>query len=228
MDMNVKQHSVRLICIVVGVSLSIIGLHSSSILASLHNNNDNNNYVFAITSDTKNSIFLKQNMDFPNIIISDNLGNQDNAPITLFHSISFAEDTLFPQRFESSAASTNDISLNNGMTLPARPTTLTVNKIQSNNTLVLSLHSLNDKYLLTGNLKGSAKLGVNSTADDSQFSLTGNIIINKNKSYSVVATLDETKGKQVTLTMTDSKMPENFKATIGFSTPRGPEAMPGI
>ena len=171
---------------------------------------------------------MKKNIDFPNIIISDNLGNQDNAPITSFHSISFAEDTLFPQRFESNAASTNDISLNNGMTLPARPTTLTVNKIQSNNTLVLSLHSLNDKYLLTGNLKGSAKLGVNSTADDSQFSLTGNIIINKNKSYSVVATLDETKGKQVTLTMTDSKMPENFKATIGFSTPRGPEAMPGI
>ena len=96
--MNVKQHSVRLICIVVGVSLSIIVLHSSSIPASLHNNN---NDVFAITSDTKSSIFLTKNIDFPNIIISDNPGNQDNAPITSFHSISFAEDTLFPQSFES-------------------------------------------------------------------------------------------------------------------------------
>jgi hypothetical protein len=118
----------------------------------------------------------------------------------LFHRISFADDTLFPQMFESTPTSTNDISIDNGKTLPARPTTLTINKIQSNNTLVLALHSLNDKYLLTGDLKGSAKPAANSTADNAEFSLTGKININKNKSYPVVASLTETKSKEMTQT----------------------------
>jgi hypothetical protein len=77
---------------------------------------------------------------------------------------------------------------------------LTINKIQSNNTLVLALHSLNDKYLLTGDLKGSAKPAANSTADNAEFSLTGKININKNKSYPVVASLTETKSKEMTQT----------------------------
>jgi hypothetical protein len=137
----------------------------------------------------------------------------------LLHPVSFSEDTLFPQTFESSATQTSDIMLANGTTLPPRPTTLTVNKIQSNNTLVLSLHSLNDKYLLTGDLKGPSKPAANSTADNAQFSLTGNITVNKSKSYSVIATLAESNTKQITLTITDAKTPNNFKATIDFSPP---------
>jgi hypothetical protein len=141
----------------------------------------------------------------------------------LFHPTSFADDTLFPQTFESSATSSNDITLSDGKTLPAMPTTLTINKNQANNTLVLTLHSLNDKYLLIGNLKGSAKPTANSNADNAQFPLTGSISINKDTSYSVVATLAENKGKQVTLTITDAKTPSNFKVTIGFSPPHGGE-----
>ena len=80
----------------------------------------------------------------------------------MFHLTSFAHDTLFPQTFDSSASSSNDITLSDGKTLPARPTTITINKIQANNTLALTLHSLNDKYLLTGNLKGSVKPTANS------------------------------------------------------------------
>ena len=64
----------------------------------------------------------------------------DTIAITLFHRTSFADDTLFPQTFDSSATSSNDITLSDGETLPARPTTLTINKIQANNTLALTLH----------------------------------------------------------------------------------------
>jgi len=39
----------------------------------------------------------------------------------------------------------------------------------------------------------------------------------------VVATLAENKGKQVTLTITDAKTPINFKVTIEFSPPHGGE-----
>ena len=144
----------------------------------------------------------------------------DGAPhiITMIQPISFVEDTLFPQSFVSNPSG-SDIALGNGTTLADRPITLTVNKIQSNNTLTLLLHSLNDKYLITGDLKGPAKLIANSTADNAQFSLKGNINLNKNTPYSVVGTLAETKTKGLTLTINDAKNPNNFKATIGFSPP---------
>ena len=182
-----------------------------------------NNYAFGIVSNSRGS--SNDSM----IKIEDIVYNYDNAfdsntatDALLFHRISFADDTLFPQTFESTATSTNDITLDNGKTLPARPTTLIVNKIQSNNTLVLSLHILNDKYLLTGDLKGSAKPSANSTADNAEFSLTGKIDINKNKSYPVVASLTETKSKEITLTITAAKAPNNLKATLDFSPPRPP------
>ena len=211
----------RLISLIIGVSLSVIAFCSSSIFLDI------NDDAFARTIDNRNS-FLINDRESPNILMLGDGSNRREAAITLFHRISFADDTLFPQRFESTSASTNDITLSDGMTLPARPTTLVVNKIQSNNTLVITLHSLNDKYMLTGTLKGSSKPSVNSTADNAQFSLTGNVSINKNKSYSVVATLAETKGKQITLTMGDAKTLTNFKATIDFSPPRGSEPLPGI
>jgi hypothetical protein len=114
--------------------------------------------------------------------------------INMIQPISFVEDTLFPQSFVSNPSG-SDITLGNGTTLADRPITLTVNKIQSNNSLTLLLHSLNDKYLITADLKGPAKLVANSTADNAQFSLKGTINLNKNAPYPVVGSLAETKSK---------------------------------
>jgi hypothetical protein len=217
MKVNDNELFYSLVCI----GVSIITICSVSIF--LINNN-------AFASDNGNSLLI-QGKDFHNSItlgddlgsISDHHDKADTIGATLFHRTSFADDTLFPQTFESSATSSNDITLSNGKTLPARPTTLTINKIQANNTLALTLHSLNDKYLLTGNLKGSAKPTANSNADNAQFPLTGNISINKDTSYSVVGTLVEHQGKQITLTITDAKTPSNFNVTIEFSPPHGGE-----
>jgi predicted metallo-beta-lactamase superfamily hydrolase len=221
--MNNNGLSYSLVCI----GVSIVSICSVSIFVI-------NNNAFA--SDNRNSLLI-QSKDFHNHVvvldhngggISDYHDKADTIAITLFHRTNFADDTLFPQTFDSSATSSNDITLSDGKTLPARPTTLTINKIQANNTLALTLHSLNDKYLLTGNLKGSAKPTANSDADNAQFPLTGNISINKNTSYSVVATLAEHKGKQITLTITDAKTPSNFKVTIEFSPPHGEQPLAGI
>lgn len=202
----------RLACIAVSTFLFFLLVHS--------------NYAFAIVNNGRGSssgsmIQIKNIVYNYNNALDSNPASSTTGTI-LFHRISFADDTLFPQMFESTPTSTNDIIIDNGKTLPARPTTLTINKIQSNNTLVLALHSLNDKYLLTGDLKGSAKPAANSTADNAEFSLTGKININKNKSYPVVASLTETKSKEITLTITDAKAPNNFKTTLDFSPPRTP------
>jgi hypothetical protein len=181
----------------------------------IHNINNNDNDAFANVS--SDSMIQTKGIGSAYNGIFDSSSSATTSAI-LLHPVSFSEDTLFPQTFESSATQTSDIMLANGATLPPRPTTLTVNKIQSNNTLVLSLHSLNDKYLLT-DLKGPSKPAANSTADNAQFSLTGNITVNKSKSYSVIATLAESNTKQITLTITDAKTPNNFKATIDFSPP---------
>jgi hypothetical protein len=182
----------------------------------IHNINNNNDAFANVSS---NSMIQTKGIGYTYDGIFDSSSTATTTSATLLHPVSFSEDTLFPQTFESSATQTSDIMLANGTTLPPRPTTLTVNKIQSNNSLVLSLHSLNDKYLLTGDLKGPSKPAANSTADNAQFSLTGNITVNKSKSYSVIATLAESNTKQITLTITDAKTPNNFKATIDFSPP---------
>jgi hypothetical protein len=197
------------ISIISGVSILLFFL-------MIHNINNNDNDAFANVS--SNSMIQTKVIGYTYNGIFDSTSSATTSAI-LLHPVSFSEDTLFPQTFESSATQTSDIMLANGTTLPPRPTTLTVNKIQSNNTLALSLHSLNDKYLLTGDLKGPSKPAANSTADNAQFSLTGNITVNKSKSYSVIATLAESNTKQITLTITDAKTPNNFKATIDFSPP---------
>jgi hypothetical protein len=223
MNMNNNRLSYSLVC----VGVSIVSICSVSFFVI-------NNNAFA--SDNRNSPLIQSKDLHNNVVVLDHNGGgisdyhdkADTIAITLFHLTSFADDTLFPQTFDSSASSSNDITLSDGKTLPARPTTITINKIQANNTLALTLHSLNDKYLLTGNLKGSVKPTANSDADNAQFPLTGNISINKNTSYSVVATLAEHKGKQITLTITDAKTPSNFKVTIEFSPPHGEQPLAGI
>jgi len=95
------------------------------------------------------------------------------------------------------STSANAITLVIGINPAYSPITLTVDKIQSNNTLTLSLHSLNDIYLLTEDLKGPAKLISNSTADNAQFSLKGNISLNNKTFYSVVCTVAKTKTKSL-------------------------------
>jgi hypothetical protein len=142
----------------------------------------------------------------------------------ILRSISFADDTLFPQTFQSSASASNEITLSDGKVLEPRPTTLTVNKIASNNTLVVNLHSLNDKYLLNGSLKGSSSKTIENTKDHTTFSLAGVITINKQTSYSVISNLTETTNKQITLEISNAKNSGNFKASIGFAPPSGSEA----
>jgi hypothetical protein len=142
----------------------------------------------------------------------------------ILRSISFADDTLFPQTFQSSASASNEITLNDDKVLEPRPTTLTVNKIASNNTLVVNLHSLNDKYLLNGSLKGSSSKTIENTKDHTTFSLAGVITINKQTSYSVISNLTETTNKQITLEISNAKNSGNFKASIGFAPPSGSEA----
>lgn len=212
--MNSDKKSAMLVLHWACVRISIISGVSILFFLMIHNIN-NNNFAFANVS--SNSMIQTKGIGYTYNGIFDFSSTTTSA--ILLHPVSFSEDTLFPQTFESSATQTSDIMLANGATLPPRPTTLTVNKIQSNNTLVLSLHSLNDKYLLTGDLKGPSKPAANSTADNAQFSLTGNITVNKSKSYSVIATLAESNTKQITLTITDAKTPNNFKATIDFSPP---------
>jgi hypothetical protein len=143
---------------------------------------------------------------------------------SLLHPISFANDTLFPQTFQSSAMASNEITLSNGNTLPARPMTITVNKIASNNTLVITIHSFNDKYLLNGNLKGPANKPIENTKDHTKFSLAGVITLNKNTSFSVISNITETTNKQVTLDISNTKSSGNLKASIGFTAPSGGEA----
>lgn len=215
--MNSDKKSAMLVLYSACVRISIIsGVSILLFFLMIHNINNNDNDAFANVS--SNSMIQTKVIGYTYNGIFDSTSSATTSAI-LLHPVSFSEDTLFPQTFESSATQTSDIMLANGTTLPPRPTTLTVNKIESNNTLALSLHSLNDKYLLTGDLKGPSKPAANSTADNAQFSLTGNITVNKSKSYSVIATLAESNTKQITLTITDAKTPNNFKATIDFSPP---------
>lgn len=224
--------SIGIIIIVCGIS---IVLAISYIDINSDNGNDDTASAFAVVSD-RNDLLLTMKVskyDYNSIAASKisssaidiDIDIDGTQIIPIIHPISFAEDTLFPQSFESNPSG-SDITLSNGTTLADRPITLVVNKIQSNNTLTLSLHSLNDKYLLTGDLKGAAKLITNSTADNAQFSLKGNINLNKKTSYSVTGTLAESKTKGLTLTVNDAKNSNNFKATIGFSPPhsQGPLA----
>lgn len=215
--MNSDKKSAMLVLHSACVRISIIsGVSILLFFLMIHNINNNDNDAFANVS--SNSMIQTKVIGYTYNGIFDSTSSATTSAI-LLHPVSFSEDTFFPQTFESSATQTSDIMLANGTTLPPRPTTLTVNKIQSNNTLALFLHSLNDKYLLTGDLKGPSKPAANSTADNAQFSLTGNITVNKSKSYSVIATLAESNTKQITLTITDAKTPNNFKATIDFSPP---------
>lgn len=208
------------IAIIIVCSISIV-LAISFDISSDHGSN-NAASALAVVSENRNDLLLTikdSKYDYNSIAASKSSSVIDGIQIfPTIHPISFAEDTLFPQSFESNPSG-SDITLSNGTTLADRPITLAVNKIQSNNTLTLSLHSLNDKYLLTGDLKGPAKLIANSTADNAQFSLKGNINLNKKTSYSVTGTLAESKTKGLTLTVNDAKNPNNFKATIGFSPP---------
>lgn len=195
----------------------------SIIIPSFAINHDSRNAAAAfviVSGNTNSPLTLTKGSAYNyNSITARSTSAVDGAHIiTMIQPISFVEDTLFPQSFVSNPSG-SDITLGNGTTLADRPITLTVNKIQSNNTLTLLLHSLNDKYLLTGDLKGPTKLIANSTADNAQFSLKGNINLNKNTPYSVVGILAETKTKGLTLTINDAKNPNNFKATIGFAPP---------
>jgi hypothetical protein len=210
--------SIGIIIIVCGIS---IVLAISYIDINSDNGNDDTASAFAVVSGNRNDLLLTMKVskyDYNSTAASKSSVIDGTQIIPTIHPISFAEDTLFPQSFESNPSG-SDITLSNGTTLADRPITLVVNKIQSNNTLTLSLHSLNDKYLLTGDLKGAAKLITNSTADNAQFSLKGNINLNKKTSYSVTGTLAESKTKGLTLTVNDAKNSNNFKATIGFSPP---------
>ena len=218
--------------VVVSIVIISIVLAISYIDINSDHGNDDTASAFAVVSENRNDLLLTikdSKYDYNSIaaskISSSAIDIDGTQIIPTIHPISFAEDTLFPQSFESNPSG-SDITLSNGTTLADRPITLVVNKIQSNNTLTLSLHSLNDKYLLTGDLKGAAKLITNSTADNAQFSLKGNINLNKKTSYSVTGTLAESKTKGLTLTVNDAKNSNNFKATIGFSPPhsQGPLA----
>jgi hypothetical protein len=210
--------SIAIIIIIIVCSISIV-LAISFDINSDHGNDTAS--AFAVVSENRNDLLLTikdSKYDYNSIAASKSSVIDGTQIIPTIHPISFAEDTLFPQSFESNPSG-SDITLSNGTTLADRPITLVVNKIQSNKTLTLSLHSLNDKYLLTGDLKGAAKLIANSTADNAQFSLKGNINLNKKTSYSVTGTLAESKTKGLTLTVNDAKNSNNFKATIGFSPP---------
>ena len=215
--------------VVVSIAIIVCGISSIVLPLSFGVNSDHDNAssAFAAVSGNRNDLLTMKVHYYNSIIAASKSSDIDGTQMmtTMIQPISFAEDTLFPQSFESNPSG-SDITLSNGTTLADRPITLTVNKIQSNNTLTLLLHSLNDKYLLTGDLKGPAKLIVNSTADNAQFSLKGIINLNKKASYSVVGTLAESKSKGLTLTVNDAKNQNNFKATIGFSPPhsQGPLA----
>lgn len=81
-----------------------------------------NNNAFAITNDNRNSLLIQSKHFQNSFVVSHDGGISDHdkaatIAITLFHRISFADDTLFPQTFESSATSSNDITLSNGKTL---------------------------------------------------------------------------------------------------------------
>ncbi|HZA07284.1 MAG TPA: hypothetical protein VE619_06235, partial [Nitrososphaeraceae archaeon] len=146
----------------------------------------NNNRTFAIANGIGSNYNI---LVHTNDIIPNDSGVSDIKATALFRSISFVDDTSFPQTFQSTASTSNEITLSNGKTLEARPITLTVNKIASNNTLIVNLHSLNDKYLLIGSLKGSSSKTIESTKDHTKFSLAGVITINKQTSYPVISNL---------------------------------------
>jgi hypothetical protein len=190
------------------VSLLLLSTSPMSILFRFQNNNVHDRFTYSA-----GDIGLLSN------------NNQNIQDInSLLHPISFANDTLFPQTFQSSAMASNEITLSNGNTLPARPMTITVNKIASNNTLVITIHSFNDKYLLNGNLKGPANKPIENTKDHTKFSLAGVITLNKNTSFSVISNITETTNKQVTLDISNTKSSGNLKASIGFTAPSGGEA----
>ena len=191
----------------VSLFLLISSSHINSILFGSQNRNGHDRFIY-----NAGDIALLSN------------NNQDKSINSLLHPISFANDTLFPQTFQSSASASNEITLSNGNTLPARPMTLTVNKIASNNTLVITVYSFSDKYLLNGNLKGSSSKPIENTKDHAKFSLAGVITLNKNSSFSVISNITETTNKQVTLDISNTKNSANFKASIGFTLPSGGEA----
>src|SRR6476620_309651 len=150
------------------VSLLLLSTSPMSILFRFQNNNVHDRFTYSA-----GDIGLLSN------------NNQNIQDInSLLHPISFANDTLFPQTFQSSAMASNEITLSNGNTLPARPMTITINKIASNNTLVITVYSFSDKYLLNGNLKGPANKPIENTKDHAKFSLAGVITLNKNTSFS--------------------------------------------
>jgi hypothetical protein len=190
------------------VSLLLLISSPMSILFQFQNNNVHDRFTY--------------NADDISLLSNNNQDIQDIN--SLLHPISFANDTLFPQTFQSSAMASNEITLSNGNTLPARPMTITVNKIASNNTLVITIHSFNDKYLLNGNLKGPANKPIENTKDHTKFSLAGVITLNKNTSFSVISNITETTNKQVTLDISNTKSSGNLKASIGFTAPSGGEA----
>jgi hypothetical protein len=215
--MNTVHNNDRLIYLLVSLGIPII----ISFFTMNHDSNATTSVTVVGENRNNNLLDLTKNIVFNyNGAFSRSNSDIDNASpiITMIQPISFVEDTLFPQSFVSNPGG-SDITLANGIKLEDRPITLTVNKIQSNNTITLSLHTLNDKYLLIGDLKGPAKLLTNSTADNALFSLKGNINLNKNTSHSVTGTLAESKSKGLTLTINDAQNPNNFKATIGFSPP---------
>jgi len=190
------------------VSLLLLSTSPMSILFRSQNNNVHDRFTYSAAD-----IGLLSN------------NNQNIQDInSLLHPISFANDTLFPQTFQSSAMASNEITLSNGNTLPARPMTITINKIASNNTLVITVYSFSDKYLLNGNLKGPANKPIENTKDHAKFSLAGVITLNKNTSFSVISNITETTNKQVTLDISNTKSSGNFKASIGFTPPSGGEA----
>ena len=193
------------ISIIIGISVFVVIL--------------NNNSTFARGSGNDDDIFVHTKGIIPN-----DTSVSETKATAILRSISFADDTLFPQTFQSSASTSNEITLSDGKVLEARPTTLTVNKIPSNNTLVLNLHSLNDKYLLNGSLKGSSSKTIENTKDHTTFSLAGVITINKQTSYPVISNLTETTNKQITLEISNTKNSGNFKASLGFAPPSGGEA----
>jgi hypothetical protein len=190
------------------ISLLLLSTSPMSILFRFQNNNVHDRFTYSA-----GDIGLLSN------------NNQNIQDInSLLHPISFANDTLFPQTFQSSAMASNEITLSNGNTLPARPMTITINKIASNNTLVITVYSFSDKYLLNGNLKGPANKPIENNIDHAKFQLAGVITLNKNTSFSVISNITETTNKQVTLDISNTKSSGNFKASIGFTPPSGGEA----
>jgi hypothetical protein len=197
--------------VVAMVSLLLLISSPMSILFQFQNNNVHDRFTY--------------NAGEIGLLSNNNQNIQDiNINRLLLHPISFANDTLFPQTFQSSAMASNEITLSNGNTLPARPMTITVNKIASNNTLVITVYSFSDKYLLNGNLKGPANKPIENTKDHAKFSLAGVITLNKNTPFSVISNITETTNKQVTLDISNTKSSSNFKASIGFTAPSGGEA----